>query len=153
MLWMYVRMWKLMNNKCQSNLEIPLNSSVTVSIQNHLPFAERQKNPLGPRGILGAKQGLLSLFAFAVYSTYISTLSALTPHGSVASSSAFCMTWLIVSLSDKISAKFLVPRTFRSVVAAKRRVEWLKTKVIGSWNKIFALSVYRQLTCNLLYYW
>jgi hypothetical protein len=52
----------------------------------------------------------------------------LTPHGSVASSRAFCMTWLMVSRSERISAKFLVPSTFRSVVAAKRRVEWLKYK-------------------------
>ena len=57
---------------------------------------------------------------------YISTLSAFTPHGSVASSRAFCMTWLMVSLSDRISAKFLVPRTLRRVVAANSRVEWLE---------------------------
>ena len=69
----------------------------------------------------------------------------LTPQGSVASSKAFCMTWLIVSRSDRISAKFLVPvtenwltkdglrknemfvlpSTFRSVVAANSLVEWL----------------------------
>ena len=58
--------------------------------------------------------------------TYISTLSTLTPHGSVASSSDDCMTWLMLSRSDKISAKFFVPKTFRRVVAAKSRVEWLK---------------------------
>ena len=46
----------------------------------------------------------------------------LTPQGSVASSRAFCMTWLMVSRSDKISAKFLVPKTLRRVVAASRRV-------------------------------
>ncbi len=57
---------------------------------------------------------------------YISTLSALTPQGSVASSREFCMTWLIVSRSLRISARFLVPKTFLRVVAAKRRVEWLK---------------------------
>jgi hypothetical protein len=33
------------------------------------------------------------------------------------------MTWEMVSLSDKISAKFFVPNTFRSVVAASKRVE------------------------------
>ena len=38
------------------------------------------------------------------------------------------MTWLMVSLSDKISAKFLVPKTFLSVVAANSRVEWLGEK-------------------------
>ena len=51
-----------------------------------------------------------------------------TPQGSVASSNAFCITWLIVSLSDNISARFLVPRTFRKVVAAKSRVEWLNNE-------------------------
>lgn len=30
------------------------------------------------------------------------------------------------SLSERISARFLVPSTFRSVVAARRRVEWLR---------------------------
>lgn len=59
--------------------------------------------------------------------TYISTLSTFTPHGSVASSSDDCITWLILSRSDKISAKFFVPNTFRRVVAARSRVEWLKT--------------------------
>lgn len=57
--------------------------------------------------------------------TYISTLSTLTPQGSVASSKDDCMMWEMVSLSDKISAKFFVPRTFRRVVAASKRVEWL----------------------------
>ncbi len=47
----------------------------------------------------------------------------LTPHGSVASSRAFCMTWLMVSRSERISARFLVPSTFRNVVAASKRVE------------------------------
>ena len=68
---------------------------------------------------------------FAEYvrkSDYISTRSTLTPQGSVASSNEFCMTWLIVSRSDKISAKFLVPNTFRRVVAANRRVEWLQSE-------------------------
>ena len=59
------------------------------------------------------------------FDTYISTLSTLTPHGSVASSNEDCITWLIVSLSDNISAKFLVPNTFLNVVAANNRVEWL----------------------------
>ena len=61
-------------------------------------------------------------------SDYISTRSTLTPQGSVASSNEFCMTWLIVSRSDRISAKFLVPNTFRRVVAASSRVEWLQSK-------------------------
>ena len=59
--------------------------------------------------------------------TYISTLSTLTPHGSVASSNVCSITWLIVSLSDKISAKCFVPNTFRNVVAASKWVEWLKS--------------------------
>jgi hypothetical protein len=36
------------------------------------------------------------------------------------------VTWLMLSRSDKISAKFFVPKTFRRVVAARSRVEWLK---------------------------
>ena len=32
----------------------------------------------------------------------------------------------MVSLSDKISARFLVPRTLRNVVAARSLVEWLQ---------------------------
>ena len=35
------------------------------------------------------------------------------------------MTWLMVSRSERISARFLVPSTFRRVVAASSRVEWL----------------------------
>ena len=58
--------------------------------------------------------------------SFTSTLSTLTPHGSVASSKAAFMTADIVSLSDKISDSFFVPKTFRSVVAASKRVEWLK---------------------------
>lgn len=61
--------------------------------------------------------------------TYISTRSTLTPQGSVASSRELCMLWEMDSRSLKISAKFFVPRTFRRVVAAKRRVEWLQ--VVG----------------------
>ena len=57
-----------------------------------------------------------------------------TPQGSVASSNAFCITWLIVSLSDNISARFLVPRTFRNVVAAKSRVEWLNYMQEKAWK-------------------
>ena len=58
--------------------------------------------------------------------SYISTRSTLTPQGSVASSNVCSITWLIVSLSDKISAKCFVPNTFLSVVAASKWVEWLK---------------------------
>ena len=57
------------------------------------------------------------------YSTYISTRSTLTPQGSVASSRLDCIMWDMVSRSDKISAKFLVPKTFLNVVAANNRVE------------------------------
>ena len=56
---------------------------------------------------------------------YISTRSTLTPQGSVASSNELCIVWEMVSRSDRISAKFFVPKTLRSVVAASKRVEWL----------------------------
>jgi hypothetical protein len=46
--------------------------------------------------------------------SHISTLSTLTPQGSVASSRAVCIVWEMASLSDRISARFRVPRTFRS---------------------------------------
>ena len=58
--------------------------------------------------------------------SYISTRSTLTPHGSVASSNVCSITWLIVSRSERISARCLVPRTFLKVVAANRWVEWLE---------------------------
>ena len=35
------------------------------------------------------------------------------------------MTWQMVSLSERISASVLVPRTFRSEVATSRLVEWV----------------------------
>ena len=38
------------------------------------------------------------------------------------------MTWLIVSRSERISARCFVPSTLRSVVAASRCVEWLQGK-------------------------
>lgn len=63
---------------------------------------------------------------FLIFS-HISTLSTLTPQGSVASSSVCSMTWLMVSLSDKISAKCFVPKTFLRVVAANKWVECLKS--------------------------
>ena len=54
------------------------------------------------------------------------------------------MTWLIVSLSERISARFFVPNTFRNVVAARRRVEWLEkrgliltvVKSVWKWLKV-----------------
>ena len=58
--------------------------------------------------------------------SYISTRSTLTPHGSVASSNVCSITWLMVSRSERISARCLVPRTFLKVVAANRWVEWLE---------------------------
>lgn len=58
--------------------------------------------------------------------THISTRSTLTPQGSVASSSEVCMVWEMVSRSERISAKFLVPSTVRNVLAASSRVEWLE---------------------------
>ena len=68
--------------------------------------------------------------------SYISTRSTLTPHGSVASSSVCSMTWLIVSRSERISARYFVPRTLRRVVAASKCVEWLK----HSNNMIYCFS-------------
>ena len=53
----------------------------------------------------------------------ISTLSTFTPQGSVVSSSELCMLSDIFSRSDRISARFLVPRTFLRVVAASSCVE------------------------------
>ena len=75
---------------------------------------------------------------------YISTRSTFTPQGSVASSKDVSIHWAIFSLikigqvlealqkgeikifhlSDRISAKHLVPRTFLRVVAPNRCVEW-----------------------------
>ena len=88
--------------------------------------------------------------AMKLYKTkgsHISTLSTFTPHGSVASSRTLCMVWAMDSLSAEefkseeittierqidslpsIWDKFLVPRTFLSVVAANNRVEWLKKR-------------------------
>ena len=57
--------------------------------------------------------------------SFTSTLSTRTPHGSVASSSNAFMIAEIISLWDKISDRFFVPRTFLSVVAASSWVEWL----------------------------
>lgn len=56
----------------------------------------------------------------------IALLCTLTPHRSVASSRASCITFEMDSRSDRISAKFLVPNTFLRVVAARSRVEWLQ---------------------------
>ena len=44
--------------------------------------------------------------------TYTSTLSTLTPHGSVASSKVACIMLAIPSRSDKMSPRFFVPKTF-----------------------------------------
>ena len=76
--------------------------------------------------------------------SYISTRSTLTPQGSVASSRVCSITWLIVSLSESISARCLVPRTFLKVVAARRWVEWLKmTKNRPSYLTFYAAIVRR----------
>lgn len=64
-----------------------------------------------------------------IYSTYISTRSTLTPQGSVASSSEACIVCEMVSRSARISAKLLVPKTVRNVLAASSRVEWLERGV------------------------
>ena len=58
----------------------------------------------------------------------------LTPHKSVASSKASCITFDMDSLSDNISARFLVPRTFLNVVAASNRVEWLGKRQMLLYN-------------------
>mgnify|MGYP006903851619 CR=1 FL=1 len=52
----------------------------------------------------------------------------------MASSRAFCITWLIVSRSERISARFLVPNTLRRVVAASSLVEWLKRQTKWSFE-------------------
>ena len=77
------------------------------------------------------------------FTSFTSTLSTVTPHGSVASSSvawgselqifsphgkifsapSTCMSLAMASRSDKISPRFLVPSTFLSVVAASSRAE------------------------------
>ena len=44
----------------------------------------------------------------------------------MAESRLLCIVSAIFSLSDKISVRFLVPNTFRSVVAANSWVEWLE---------------------------
>jgi hypothetical protein len=84
-------------------------------------------------------------------------ISTLTPQGSVASSSAFCITWLIVSRSERISARFLVPRTFRNVVAANSRVEWLQNEMRMAWNCVVqfvaAHKLHQSLTYSPLYCW
>ena len=67
---------------------------------------------------------------YTVRLTHISTLSTLTPQGSVASSSVCSMTCEMVSRSERISARCLVPRTLRRVVAARRWVEWLRGKKV-----------------------
>ena len=91
--------------------------SRTSLLQVGVHIEARSANPL--EGNLG----IIKIWTF----THISTLSTLTPHGSVASSRVCSMTWLIVSRSDRISARFLVPSTFLSVVAAKSLVEWLQS--------------------------
>ncbi len=65
---------------------------------------------------------------------YISTRSTLTPQWSVALSSVCSMAWLMVSRSDKISARYFVPRTVLRVVAANKWVECLKDKIPSFWN-------------------
>jgi hypothetical protein len=57
--------------------------------------------------------------------SYISTLSTLTPHGSVATSSDVCIACEIASRSESTSAKFRVPKILRSVVIANSLVELL----------------------------
>ena len=62
--------------------------------------------------------------------THTSTLSTLTPHGSVASSSEVCISSEMDSLSDKISERFFVPNTLRREVAASSWVEWLEKQEV-----------------------
>jgi hypothetical protein len=56
---------------------------------------------------------------------HISTLSTLTPQGSVATSRDVCIMWEIPSRSARISDKFRVPRMFLRVVIASSLVELL----------------------------
>lgn len=74
-------------------------------------------------------QDIYYVFTTSLMSSYISTLSTSTPHGSVASSKLACIMWLIASLSDSNCAKSLMPRTLRRVVAASNLVEPLKNKI------------------------
>lgn len=88
------------------------------------------RDPRAPRGSTPHLQnppGARPTYTFPALArpTYISTLSTLTPQGSVASSSELCIVAEMDSLSLRISARLRVPRTFLRVVAARRRVEWL----------------------------
>ena len=56
------------------------------------------------------------------------------------------MTADIVSLSDKISDKFFVPRTFRNVVAASRRVEWLELNKINVTKEMYHTNYLKSST-------
>ena len=67
----------------------------------------------------------------------ISTLWTWTPHGSVASSRLWCIPSAMFSLSDKISERFLVPRTFLeienslsalSIILSSHTWEWFVLK-------------------------
>ena len=48
----------------------------------------------------------------------------------MAESRLLCIVSAIFSLSDRISVRFLVPNTFRSVVAASSWVEWLELEEV-----------------------
>ena len=111
--------------------------SRTSLLQVGVHIEARSANPL--EGNLG----IIKIWVF----THISTLSTLTPHGSVASSRVCSMTWLIVSRSDRISARCLVPRTLRKVVAANKCVEWLwKSQEICRGCRLESID--ERATCN-----
>ena len=85
--------------------------------QNFLrTLSELSKNSLRSFSEL-FKNSLRTLRSFSELSqnflkTYTSTLSTLTPQGSVASSRVVCMSWAMLSRSERMSPRFFVPRTF-----------------------------------------
>ena len=146
-MWAYAIIWTLavFRKKCRAlqkavlqHFQVPF-LSLPAFFPAFLHFHFLPELPMASMSLLNACIALLCRRFFCWMckkeeSDYISTRSTLTPQGSVASSNEFCMTWLIVSRSDRISAKFLVPNTFRRVVAANSRVEWLQSKKEKVWS-------------------
>lgn len=88
----------------------------------------------------GSRRVYIHTYIHTHICTHISTRSTLTPQGSVASSREVCMVWEMVSRSERISAKFLVPSTVRNVLAASSRVEWLEI------SRQFAFTQLREIS-------
>lgn len=74
--------------------------------------------------VISVKKKFENLLLKLHYCTYISTLSTLMPHASVASSRESCMVPERVSRSLKISWRGRVPIVLRKVVWARSLVEW-----------------------------